>query len=448
MKFTKMSLVAALLIGSSAFAIDNVKVSGDAKLFYATDNADGVVGNKNGIQAVAGNGTNDNSLFDAGSSAGQAALGLGVTADLAKGISAGAHMTVLSTLGLQGQLVNNVWEATNGTSDSWIMDQAWIAATLGKTTAKIGRMELDTPLVFSEKWSIVANTFEAAVVINQDIPDTTLVGAYVGGSNGDLLANSNGTTISRAAQAGAGIANVVAAKGAGTDTTFGTFYNGAFAAGAINNSFKPLTAQAWYYDAATNVALDLPATTYLTGVEAWWLQADLDASSLGIKGLSAGAQYTNLKLQLNGVDLKGAAYALMLGYEMKDLFTAKVAFSRVSDKDFGAGFNLAGTGQSKLYTEAWWNYGYVTQNDTASYNISITSPVQGLFDLGLYYTNVNQGRGNNDMTEFTATASKDVGPLNATLAFINTKADDQNIALGATKGSSYNSVQAYLTVNF
>ena len=35
MKFTKMSLVAALLVGSSAFAIDNVKVSGDAKLYYS-----------------------------------------------------------------------------------------------------------------------------------------------------------------------------------------------------------------------------------------------------------------------------------------------------------------------------------------------------------------------------------------------------------------------------
>ena len=37
MKFTKMSLVAALLIGSSAFAIDNVKVSGDAKVYYSTN---------------------------------------------------------------------------------------------------------------------------------------------------------------------------------------------------------------------------------------------------------------------------------------------------------------------------------------------------------------------------------------------------------------------------
>ena len=37
MKFTKMSWVTALLIGSSAFAIENTKVSGDVQLFYSAD---------------------------------------------------------------------------------------------------------------------------------------------------------------------------------------------------------------------------------------------------------------------------------------------------------------------------------------------------------------------------------------------------------------------------
>jgi len=32
-----MSLAATVLFGASAFAIDNVKVSGDAKLYYYTD---------------------------------------------------------------------------------------------------------------------------------------------------------------------------------------------------------------------------------------------------------------------------------------------------------------------------------------------------------------------------------------------------------------------------
>ena len=440
MKFTKMSLVAALLIGSSAFAIDNVKVSGDAKLYYATDDA-----KTDGIAAA---GTASDSLFNAGSSAGQAALGLGITADLTKNVSAGVHTTILTTLGLQGQLVNNVWEGTNGTTDSWIVDEAWIAGTVGNTTGKIGRMELDTPLVFSEKWSIVANTFEAAVVINKDVPDTTLVGAYVGGSN-----SATGLTGVGNATPGVGYTNRI--QTIASESTFNQFYNGAFAIGAINNSFKPLTVQAWYYDAPQYV-------------DAIWLQADLDTADLGVKGLTVGAQYTKINYNQSD-DLTAAistvtqdsdndAYAFKVGYAMEDLFTASIAYSATGDDNtnaLGAGQNLAtlnnGT-QSKLYTEAWWNYGYVTRNDTNAWNVTVTSPVQGMFDLGLYYTSTTTKKTapatDIDMTEFTLTAGKDFGPLNTTVAYIYTNADDQNIETGNTQGSAFNTVQVYLTYNF
>ena len=445
-----MSLVAALLIGSSAFAIDNVKVSGDAKLYYSTKDATsaGVVAgtNANSSTSVAAAGPalrTDDSLFSSANSAGQAALGLGVTANLTKNVSAGAHLTALSTLGLQGQLVGNVWEGTNGTKDTYWFDEAWIAGTLGKTTAKIGRMELDTPYVFSETWSVAKNTFEAAVLINQDIPDTTLVGAYVGAGNGSTPRNL-GHTGTALQGAGVGIANVIGAQDGNGETNFETFYNGAYAVGAINNSFKPLTVQAWYFYATQ-------------AVDAYWLQADLD-----MEGFLAGVQYTDLnyKKQLTGLtdDYDNDAFAVMLGYEgMKDVATIKVAYSSTGTEKnlggLGAGQNLSGTGQSKLYTEAWWNYGYVTRADTDAWNVTVTSPVQGMFDLGLYYTSTttsDNGVANTpdvDMDEFTVTAGKDFGPLNATLAYIYTNADDQNVDANGN-GQDYNTVQAYLTYNF
>jgi imipenem/basic amino acid-specific outer membrane pore len=440
MKIVKMSLIAAVLVGSSAFAISNVKVSGDAKLYYNTNDAQRTDGTSG-------------SLFSAQNSAGQTALGLGVTADLLKHVSAGAHLTALSTLGLQGQLVNNVWEGTNGLTDSYWFDEAWLAGTFGKTTVKAGRMKLDTPLVFSETWSIATNTFEGAVVINQDIPDTTLVGAYVGGSNADSGVN-NMTGGHGNGSPAVGIANRIQNEKSGS--SFSQFYNGAYAVGAINNSWKPLTAQAWYYD----------APQYLN---AWWLQADVS-----MMGIMAGAQYTGINYDLNAVTPKDQsdnnnAYALMLGYKMKGLFTAKVAFSQTgkSKTGYGAGQNLATIGnaaQSKLYTEAWWNYGYVTRANTDAFNITLTSPVADLFDLGLYYTHTSTsgytkdgnvyavsdavGKGNGVMNEFTITAGKKFGPLDTTLAYIYTKAGDQNIKNTGDAGSSYNSIQAYLTLNF
>jgi len=435
MKFTKMSLVAALLIGSSAFAIENTKVSGDAKLFYATYNA----------------GTG--SLFDKANAAADTALNLNVSTDLVKNsavaISAGAGYTVLSTLGLENNLVSNVWGGAHGATTStgasylntpsikgakvenanW-MNEAWIAATAGKTTLKLGRMELDTPLVFTEKWSIEKNTFEGAVVINQDIPNTTLVGAYVGNGNGTETYGQdvNGTVI------GNNLAIAPVVNQDGQFTTYGT--DGAYAVGAINNSFKPLTVQAWYYD------LTRLATAY-------WLQADLDASTLGVKGLTAGVQYSAQDVK-NGNSLgitntdTASVYALMLGYEVENMATIKVAYSSVDKKGILTAKNTAtASGASKLYTEAWWNYGKVTKHDTNSWMVSVAGNVASI-DLLAKYTNANQSKaaGDSDLQEIALTASKSFGPLDTSLVYINTHDNQDN------NGQAYDMIQAYLTLNF
>jgi len=418
MKLVKMSLLAATLIASSAFAIDNVKVSGDAKLYYSADDM------------------GDVSLFSKDGAAGQVAARVGLTADLTEGVSAGVSMTALSTMGLQGRLVNNIWEGTNGLDDYFWFDEAWLAGTYGKTTAKVGRMALDTPIVFTETWSIASNTFEAGVLINQDIPDTTLVAAFVGGSNGGDIFNPS----------------VLRPVNPNGTTNFGTFYDGAYAYGAVNNSWKPLTVQAWYYKAFASQGIS--PTTTVDGLDAYWIQADLAMDM----GLIAGFQYSGAKLHLNDTvtgdtDVDGTALAAMVGYEMKDTFAVKAAFSQIGE-DHSWGMNLAGSGQSKLYTEVKWAsaYGYVVAADTTAINVTATTPEALTWAaLGLYATQTTQtiaGADDLEMTQIALDASKSFGPLDTTLAFINTTADDQNIQAGDTKGSSYNTVQAYLTYNF
>lgn len=470
-----MSLVAALLIGSSAFAIDNVKVSGDAKLYYGT--SDEQTTNGNGVKVA------DGTLFNRGSAAGQAELGLGLTADLTKGVSTGVHATVLSTLGLENNLVSGTWagniaqstpattngagsanlEGANGTA--WWIDQAWIAATAGKTTGKIGRMELDTPLAFTEKWNIAENTFEAAVLINQDIPDTTLVAAYVGGSNGDgvdTVRNAqNGITPFRGYTSyNSGVADALGINGFGGA--------GAYAVGVVNNSVKPLTVQAWYYD-VREVA------------DAYWLQGDVN-----VGGILAGAQYANMKLKDtvtnvgstpinvaatvaadNNINKTTDAYALMVGYEMKDVVTIKAAYSQVADDGILSIQNTATGTESKLYTEAWWNYGVVGQAGAKSYMINATTTVADVELLAQYTHSDVDHKGNASKAkadEFALTASKSFGPLDTTLAYVYSKATNgnanaygYNIIHGLTgtgadadadATSKSNMIQAYLTLNF
>jgi len=424
MKFTKMSLVAALLIGSSAFAIENTKVSGDAKLYYSTSDA------KAGYAAL----SNKSDLFGKDNSAADAAINLNLTTDLLKNdlvsISAGAGYTVLTTLGLENNFVSNVWGSAhtataNGNpypakvnNANW-MNEAWVAATVSKTTVKIGRMELDTPLAFTETWSIEKNTFEAAVVVNQDVPDTTIVGAYIGNGNG-TTDGSVATDIPGLTRAPLAVGGVV--NDGGDFNTYGK--SGAYAIGVINNSFKPLTVQAWYYD------LSKLATAY-------WLQADLNCQK--IPGLIAGLQYTSTTV---GNGDASQTFAGMVGYEVKDLLTAKLAYSNTStDGDLFGGNTATASGASKLYTEAWWNYGQVTTAGTDAYHVSVEGNYQTV-DLGFYFTYADHDKAvsSQDLTEFALTASKSFGPLDTTLAYIN-------YDLGKNT-DTVNMIQAYLTLNF
>lgn len=481
MKFTKMSLVAALLVGSSAFALDNVKVSGDAKLYYET------VGSTKKVGVNAGGGATLKDTTDIGDrrgSNGQAALALSVTADLAKSVSAGVTLNATNTLGLENSLVGGTWAGPlanakttrdgasyqNATANQWWIGEAWLAATAGKTTAKVGRQYLDTPLAFTETWNIAKNSFAAAVLINQDIPDTTLVGAFVGESNGaanQTVANAgNGdspftgyVTYNNSLDA---LANIGVAGAA--NSTGGA---GAYAAGIVNNSFKPLTAQAWYYN-VTNVA------------KAYWLQADVK-----VEGLMFGAQYANMAPEdkvrfsttgatadISALQLHdSSALALMAGVELKDIATLKVAYSKTDDKGALNIQNTATGSQSKLYTEAWWNYGYVGMPGTTAYMLSAEGELKDMFGWFAQYTSMNVqpndkmatgittfNFASDKISEITVGVTKSFGPLDTSLAYVNTnvnKADVTNgknswvTAVSNDSGDySDNRIQAYLTLNF
>ena len=80
MKLAKMSLAAALLLGVNAYAIDNVKVNGDVKVYYGTVDSD-----KSGAADI----------FDKDASFADTALHLGVTADLSEGVTSGLSFTAV-----------------------------------------------------------------------------------------------------------------------------------------------------------------------------------------------------------------------------------------------------------------------------------------------------------------------------------------------------------------
>ncbi len=396
-----LSLVTLSLLTSAAVAdISSKSFGGSASLFYGTNDA------------------NDGDFFDKGTlgqdpftdkgSYGNAAVQFTGAANVGNCdtcVTLNYGLTGVSTMGLENTLVNGTW--INHTLD----DAIWIDTLnltfnpldgISNTTMVLGRQSLDTPMVFTETWNIAQNTFDAAVAVNNDIQDTTLVGAWVGRSNN------------------AGSTSTVNATDGFSDNGFDQFLTseGAYAFGAVTKLIPTVTAQAWYYIA--------PSTAKVA-----WLQADTEYAGFGL-----GAQYSNYDADV-ATD-SGNAYAVKIGYSYEGL-NLSAAYSSL---DENANTVNLGNAQSKLYTEAWWNFGYVSKADTDSFNITAEYSLDGIADLGIYYTNADNAAANDagDMSEITVTAGKDLGNLNLSLAYINSDLD------GAA--DAQNDVQVYAVYSF
>ena len=163
MKKLIMSMVAAPLLVTSAFALEDIKVNGQAKLWYETSNS------------------NDGTMFNTEKSSAEVVFKLGMTGKQGD-VSFGTTIYQSSTMGLEGTLVGAA--RTNAVNGDMFVGEAYIVAPLGGSTiTKIGKQELDTPLAFTERWNAMPNTFNAAVVLNNSIDNLTLLGAYVGQDN-------------------------------------------------------------------------------------------------------------------------------------------------------------------------------------------------------------------------------------------------------------------------
>ena len=162
MKLAKLSLAAITVVGltTSAFAADtlagafkNGKVSGDLKAYAM------------------------HTTHDATPTSGGNVVGGYLkykTADL-NGFSAGFEFQTSHTLGLNQTDVRDGSISINTS----LLSEAYLAYTMDKTTVKVGRQHIETPLVSDSGSRLIRDYFTGAVVANTSLQNTTLVGAYV-----------------------------------------------------------------------------------------------------------------------------------------------------------------------------------------------------------------------------------------------------------------------------
>lgn len=439
MKKTLLSLAAASLIVTSAVAADkgiDIVTTGQAVVYYETS---------------AGNGTTNEELFDQGNSQANVGVQLNLDADLKNNFTFGSQLSYLGTAGLEKNLVSgtrqNVTDNSMGNiSDEIALTKIFIAKKIANTTVKIGRQELPkslSPLAFSEGWNVFKNTFEAALLINSDIPDTTIVGAYVGQSNNSLGSNFGSFT------------DLSAVTSAGTLSVRGT----AYMLTAQNKSIPMTTLTLSYYNLAKVGDTSPTSTAIGINADAYWLDAQVAGKDLpmGLKvGLQAGQiapddKYTTL----NVADT--TALGVKVGLAPIEALTLCAAYTSVDGDDNKENVAVKNTGtgvKTPLFTQMLYNQNAIALD-------ADTYMIKAVYDTGDYgkiiaqYASTTAGKSNlqgseKDYSEFDLIYKVKAAGVEYFASYIN-RSFDKNanvLAVTDTDATGEDVVRVWARVNF
>jgi len=181
--------------------------------------------------------------------------------------------------------------------DNYIfIGQAYLNYAVENTNIKVGRQRLDTPLIAADDARMLPNLFEAAVVTNTDIEDTTLTLAHVTRETTGTFSNIYDDAYALGFASGYGAGTTLAQSGdfvnMGTVALGNIDFNndgstdnktdGVTAVAATYKGFDGLTLQAWDY-----YAHDILNAVYLQADYGWTCRLNANVK------MNASAQYIN-----------------------------------------------------------------------------------------------------------------------------------------------------------
>jgi len=288
-----ISLITAMGLGSFVFASSaldnafstykNAKVSGQLRVGYINQDSDDKSTDANNMA------TGGYLKFETGE---------------LNGFSAGAAFYTTHRMSKNNaqDVATNLFDQTNGDSFS-LLGEAYIKAHRNSTTLVAGRQMIDTPFADSDDIRMIPNLFEAYVLTNNDVEDTTLTVAYIKKWAGvdaptqesfeDLNAAGDGTIMLSAVYSGLENSEI-SAWYYNVDKLTDIFYLEGTTEFALNENLM-LAVSAQY----ANFSED--ATTGIDG-NVYGLSADLGIKSVGVNLVAAynGSSSDTGKSVING----------------------------------------------------------------------------------------------------------------------------------------------------
>jgi len=373
MKLAKLSLAAIVVAGlaSSSFAADtladafkNGTVNGELKAYYFTND----------------DGKSNEDIFSTGVMLGYKTASLyGFTLGLtAQGSASPFADGEIGVDGGKDRFSGDMY------GSGAVLSEAYIAYNIGKTTAMVGRMFLDTPLVSGSGSRIIKEAFEGAAIINTDLPNTTLIAGYVQKFQSRTDGNGNVGEFTKSFSTNSG-PNV-------------ELDNGGYTVAVINKSITGLTLTGAYAYAnayfKTSAIADVPNFVAVDGgVNIAYVEA-LYEGKVGEVGYTLGAQdYYNKINDSKTSDDSINVYAVKAGLSFKGI-NGTVAYSQVSDDNVAAGAVLSGLGNGAdlLYTDPVIAMnGY--NRDTKSYLVDLNYDLTAAANIGARYVLADMGTG-------------------------------------------------------
>ena len=233
------------------------KVSGQFRAFYVDRTYDGILENNRNSLAVGG--------------------WIGYDSAEWNGLSAGTKFYAVEGLSLHDNPKTSASYDPSLYGDNFsnygFIGEAYLNYSRGNTNVKIGRQRLDTPFIGADDARMIPNLFEAAVLSNTDIQDTTLILTHVTretvGTFGNVYSLGDPSNQSLSLQSGYGLGFKDATNGDFTDMGVvalgeGNNTDGVTAGAIIYKGIENLTLTAWDY-----YAHDILNTVYLQADYGW-----------------------------------------------------------------------------------------------------------------------------------------------------------------------------------
>lgn len=299
-------------------AFKNAKTSGQIRAFYIDRTYSGSVVNNRNSLAIGG--------------------ALGIETDPIKGLSLGLKFYTTNGINLHdgAKSSSNYDPSLYGDDfDSYSMlGEAYLKycfcdTGLTNTTITIGRQKLNTPLAGADDARMLPNLFEAAVLVNEDIKDTTLIAAHVTKEAVGTFGNVYGAPSQLSLQSGYGLGYKLGTNGNFTDMgkiALGESADtdGVSAVAVIYSGIAGLKLQAWDY-----YAHDI--------LNAIYLQADYSFKVSDSLKFNTAVQYIN-ESDI-GDKLAGEVDSSFVGVKLGAGYSALSGYVAYSTTDFAPGLD-------------------------------------------------------------------------------------------------------------